>query len=174
VLASASGYRASGVASWYGSGDAGRPTASGAPFDPNAMRIAHKSLPFGTWVRIRDLEDGREAVAMVDDRGPFYGGRIVDATPAVARRLGFLASGTARVRVTAVPVGELSAAERRAALADEQNAVAYAHRHPHEILAEAGHYAVRGVYDVTATGVRIGVGVVRAALELAVDILRAL
>lgn len=172
VLASAAGYRERGIASWYGRGDAGRPTASGTPFDPNAMRIAQKTLPFGTWVRIRNLDNGLEAVAMVDDRGPFYGGRIVDATPAVAQRLGFLGGGTARVRVTAVPVGELSAEQRQAARADEQNAMAYAHRHPHEVLAEAGHYAVRGVYDITATGVRIGVGVARAALELGLRILR--
>jgi rare lipoprotein A len=172
VLASAAGYRARGIASWYGRGAAGRPTASGTPFDPNAMRIAHKTLPFGTWVRIHNLDNGLEAVAMVDDRGPFYGGRIMDATPAVAQRLGFLDSGTARVRVTAVPVGELSAAQRQSARVDEQDAMAYAHRHPHEVLAEAGHYAVRGVYDITATGVRIGVGVVRAALELSLGILR--
>ena len=54
------------------------------------MRIAHKTLPFGTWVRIRNVSNGREAVAMVDDRGPFHGGRVIDATPAVAERPGFL------------------------------------------------------------------------------------
>ncbi len=135
VLASGAGYHASGMASWYGRGDAGRPTASGAPFDPDAMRIAHKTLPFGTWVRIRNLRNGREAVAMVDDRGPFYGGRVLDATPAVARRLGFYGDGTAPVRVTEVPVAQLSAAQRDAARADEQGAVTYARRHPHSILA---------------------------------------
>ena len=138
------------------------------------MRVAQKNLPFGTWLRIHNLEDGREAVAMVDDRGPFYRGRIIDATPAVARQLGFLGRGTARVRVTAVPAADLSEAQRQAAHADERSALAYAHRHPHRILAEAGHYAVRGVYDITVTGVRIGVGAVRVALELALGILRAL
>jgi rare lipoprotein A (peptidoglycan hydrolase) len=166
VLASGAGYQGGGIASWYGRADAGRPTASGAPFDPGAMRIAHKTLPFGTWVRIRNLGNGREAVAMVDDRGPFYGGRIIDATPAVARRLGFYGDGTARVRVTAVPVAELSAAQREAARADERTAVTYARRHPHAILAEAGHVAIRGVVDITTTGVKIVVGVVRGVLEL--------
>jgi rare lipoprotein A (peptidoglycan hydrolase) len=174
VLASGAGYDARGIASWYGRGDAGRPTASGAPFDPAAMRIAHKTLPFGTWVRIRNLRNGREAVAMVDDRGPFYRGRVIDGTAAVAQRLGFYGDGTAPVRVTEVPVRQLSAAQREAARADEQSAVSYAHRHPHAILAEAGHVAIRGVVDVTTTGVRIAVGVVRGVLEAGWHVLRAL
>jgi len=174
VLATGAGYHASGIASWYGRGDAGRPTASGAPFDPGAMRIAHKTLPFGTWVRIRDLSNGREAVAMVDDRGPFHGGRVIDVTPAVAQRLGFYSDGTARVRVMAVPVAELSAAQREAAQADERTAVTYARRHPHAILAEAGHVAIRGVVDVTSTGVKIAVGIVRGVFELGWHVLRAL
>jgi rare lipoprotein A (peptidoglycan hydrolase) len=174
VLASGAGYQASGIASWYGRGDAGRPTASGAPFDPGAMRIAHKTLPFGTWVRIRNLRNGHEAVAMVDDRGPFYGGRVIDATPAVAQQLGFYGNGTAPVRVSDVPVAELSAAQREAARADEQGAVSYARRHPHAILAEAGHVAIRGVVDITTTGVKIAVGVVRGVLDLGWDLLREL
>jgi rare lipoprotein A (peptidoglycan hydrolase) len=174
VLASGAGYRASGIASWYGSGDAGRPTASGAPFDPAAMRIAHKTLPFGTWVRIRNVSNGREAVAMVDDRGPFYGGRVIDATPAVAERLGFYGNGTAPVKVTDVPATELSAAQRAAARADEHSAVTYARRHPHGILAEAGHVAIRGVVDITTTGVKIVVGVVRGMFELGWDALKEL
>lgn len=174
VLASGAGYRASGIASWYGSGDAGRPTASGAPFDPGAMRIAHKTLPFGTWVRIRNSSNGREAVAMVNDRGPFYGGRVIDATPAVAEQLGFYGNGTASVTVTDVPVTDLSAAQRAAARADERSAVIYARRHPHGILAEAGHVAIRGVVDITTTGAKIVVGVVRGVLDLGWDVLKAL
>ncbi|HXS21068.1 MAG TPA: septal ring lytic transglycosylase RlpA family protein [Steroidobacteraceae bacterium] len=172
VLASSAGYQASGIASWYGRGDAGKPTASGAPFDPNAMRIAHKTLPFGTWVRIRNLRNGREAVAMVDDRGPFHSGRVIDATAAVAERLGFYGEGTARVQVTDVPVTELSAAQRDAARADERSAVTYARRHPHTILAEAGHVAIRGVVDITSTGVKIAVGVVRGVFELGWHVLK--
>jgi rare lipoprotein A (peptidoglycan hydrolase) len=172
VLASAAGYQASGGASWYGLGDAGRPTASGAPFDPEAMRVAHKTLPFGTWVRIDNLRNGREAVAMVDDRGPFHGDRVVDATPAVAQRLAFYGDGTARVRVTAVPVNDLSAAQREAARADERSAITYARRHPHGILGEAGHVAIRGIVDITTTGVKVAVGVVRGVLHLGWDLLR--
>lgn len=138
------------------------------------MRIAHKTLPFGTWVRIRNLSNGREAVAMVDDRGPFHGDRILDATPAVAQRLGFYGEGTARVRVAAVPVAKLSAAQREAARADERSAVSYARRHPHAILAEAGHVAIRGVVDITGAGVKIAVGVVRGVLELGWHAVKAL
>ena len=174
VLASAAGYRASGVASWYGSGDTGRPTASGAPFDPGAMRIAHKTLPFGTWVRIRNVGNGREAVAMVNDRGPFHGGRIIDATPAVAERLGFYGSGTASVKVIGVLGNELSVAQRAAARADERSAVTYARSHPHGIFGEAGHVAIRGVVDITTTGVKVVVGVVRGVLDLGWDVLKAL
>lgn len=172
VLASGAGYEASGIASWYGRGDAGRPTASGAPFDPDAMRIAHKTLPFGTWVRIRNLRNGREAVAMVNDRGPFYADRVIDGTPAVAQRLGFYGDGTARVRVADVPVAELTAAQREAARANEQTAVTYARRHPHGVLGEAGHVAIRGVVDITTTGAKIVVGVVRGVFELGWDILK--
>lgn len=172
VLASAVGYTATGVASWYGTGDAGRPTASGVPFDPNAMRIASKILPFGTWVRIRNLRNGREAVAMVDDRGPFYGGRIIDATPAVARQLGYFLNGTAPVRIVAISQDELSAAQREAAQTDERVAVVYARQHPHGVLAEAGHFALRGVIDITSTGFRLAVGVVWDTLEVGYDILR--
>lgn len=174
VLPSGAGYRQSGIASWYGRGDAGRPTASGAPFDPNAMRIAHKTLPFGTWVRIRNRGNGREAVAMVNDRGPFVAGRVIDATPTVAQRLGFYGEGTARVQVAAVPVADLDAAQREAARADEQSAVSYARRHPHGVLGEAGHVAIRGVVDITTTGAKIVVGVVRGVFELGWDILKRL
>jgi rare lipoprotein A (peptidoglycan hydrolase) len=172
VLASARGYSARGTASWYGTGDAGRPTASGAPFDPDAMRIAQKTLPFGTWVRIRNLRNGREAVAMVDDRGPFHDGRILDATPAVARQLGYYEDGTAPVRMSVVPISDLSAVQRQAARQDERRAIVYARRHPHGVVAEAGHFALRGVIDITATGFRVAVGVVRGVLYLGYDVLR--
>lgn len=174
VLKSAAGYHDRGIASWYGAGAAGRPTASGVPFDPQVMRIANKTLPFGTWVQIRNLRNGREAVAMVDDRGPFVSGRILDATPAVAHRLGYYRDGTAPVRVSVVPPADLSSAQRQAARNDEQRAVDYARRHPHRILAEAGHVAVRGVVDITSTGVKVGVGIVRIGLDAAFDIVKLL
>lgn len=174
VLASASGYHARGVASWYGTGDTGRLTASGVPFDPRAMRIANKTLPFGTWVRIRNRRNGLEAVAMVDDRGPFVSGRILDGTPAVARRLGYYLDGTAPVLIRVVPPAKLTEAQRQAARDDEDRAIQYARHHPHKILAEAGHVAVRGVIDITSTGVKIGVGIVRIGLDAVFDVVKLL
>ncbi len=136
------------------------------------MRIASKTLPFGTWVEIHNLRNGRAAVAMVDDRGPFYGQRIVDATPAVARQLGFYLEGTAPVEVQAIPATDLTAAQRQAARTDEHIAFEYAKRHPNGLVAEAGRFALHGVIDITSTGLRIAVGIVWDSLKLAVDILR--
>jgi hypothetical protein len=73
-----------------------------------------------------------------------------------------------------VPVAKLTTAQRQAARADEHSAITYARRHPHGILGEAGHVAIRGVVDITTTGVKIVVGVVRGVFELGWDVLRQL
>lgn len=167
VLASAAGYRREGIASWYGVGDRGKPTASGAPYDPGAMTAASKELPFGTWVRITDLDNGRQAVAMVNDRGPFHGGRILDVSVAVARRLQMIGPGTARVRVTAIPDAELDVAQRAAARRDARLAVSYSARHPViHLLAGGVGLAARGSFYIVRGGVRLG-------LDITGDVLRA-
>jgi rare lipoprotein A len=84
----------SGVASVY-STESGSRTASGARLDPGAMTAAHRSLPFGSKIRVTNRRNGRSVVVTVNDRGPFVRGRIVDVTPAAARALGF--SGLAAV-----------------------------------------------------------------------------
>ncbi len=101
-LPSARGYVAEGLASWYGPGFHGRPTASGEPFDMYAATAAHRTLPLGTRVRITNLENGRSAVARINDRGPFVEGRIIDLSYGVARKLGMVEAGVARVRVEAL------------------------------------------------------------------------
>lgn len=88
-----------GVASWYGPGFHGRTTASGERFDQNAATCAHRTLKFGTRVRVTNLRNGRSATCRVNDRGPFIRGRIIDVSRGVAVRLGMIKSGTARVRV---------------------------------------------------------------------------
>jgi rare lipoprotein A len=88
-----------GFASFYGKSFEGRRTASGLPFDPRAATAAHKSLPFGTSVRITNLDNGRSVTATINDRGPYVGGRIVDVSQALARQLGFVRAGMARVQV---------------------------------------------------------------------------
>jgi rare lipoprotein A len=92
----------SGIASVYGNGDgyAGRKTASGARMNPHALTAAHRTLPFGSRVRITNKKNGRSAIVRISDRGPFVRGRIIDVTPAAARALGF--SGLAPVSVTRV------------------------------------------------------------------------
>jgi rare lipoprotein A len=90
-----------GIASWYGPGFAGRPTASGEPFDPAAATCAHRTLPFGTRLRVTRI-DGTAAGAsielLVNDRGPHVDGRILDVSQSAAQRLGLVRDGLGRVR----------------------------------------------------------------------------
>jgi rare lipoprotein A len=92
-------YRETGAASYYASG---RQTANGERFSRRASTAAHKTLPFGTRVRVTNLDNGRSTVVRINDRGPFVRGRIIDLTPAGADRLGFRRQGVARVRVETV------------------------------------------------------------------------
>jgi rare lipoprotein A len=90
----------SGVASVY-STDSGSGTASGQKLNPHALTAAHRTLPFGTKVRVTNKSNGRSVIVTINDRGPFTRGRIIDVTPAAARALGF--SGLAQVSLN---VGE--------------------------------------------------------------------
>ncbi|MDQ2780470.1 MAG: septal ring lytic transglycosylase RlpA family protein [Pseudomonadota bacterium] len=76
-----------GRLSWYGRKFAGMLTASGQPFDPEAMTMAHRTLPFGTLVRVTNLANHRSTVLRVNDRGPFTGARVADVSAAAAREL---------------------------------------------------------------------------------------
>lgn len=91
-----------GIASWYGPGFQGRPTASGERFNTNAMTAAHRHLPFGTRVQVTNLRNGRSVIVRINDRGPFIRGRIIDLSAAAARTLGLLQAGTAPVSVEIV------------------------------------------------------------------------
>lgn len=88
-----------GLASWYGREHHGRRTASGEPFDMEAFTAAHRSLPFGTWVRVTHLATGRAVTVRINDRGPWVGGRVIDLSRRAAHALGILADGVARVRL---------------------------------------------------------------------------
>ncbi len=90
---------AQGIASWYGPGFHGRKTASGEKFNQNALTAAHRSLPFGTRVKVTNLNNGRSVVVRINDRGPFTRGRIVDLSAGAARAIGLKSSGTAPVRI---------------------------------------------------------------------------
>jgi rare lipoprotein A len=82
-----------GRVSHYGNEFAGRSTASGAPFDPEALTMAHRTLPFGTRVRVTNLKNQSSVEVVVNDRGPFVEGRIADVSLAAARVLGMLGDG---------------------------------------------------------------------------------
>ena len=99
VMKSAVGYKQDGIGSWYGEKFAGRKTSSFEPYDPYAMTAAHKSLPLPSYVRVTNLENNREIIVKVNDRGPFHDDRIIDLSYAAASKLGYMDKGTARVRV---------------------------------------------------------------------------
>lgn len=88
-----------GIASWYGHPYHGRPTASGEIYNMYAISAAHRTLPFGTEVRVHNLDNGLSLVVRVNDRGPFIEGRIIDLSYAAARAIHMEGAGTARVRL---------------------------------------------------------------------------
>ncbi len=103
------GWTAEGIASWYGQPFHGRITASGERYDMEAMTAAHRTLPFGTVLRVQNLESGRHATLRINDRGPFVRNRVLDVSRRGARELGMLESGIARVRMTVVQTpGEMA------------------------------------------------------------------
>lgn len=86
-----------GVASWYGGKFHGRLTSSGEVFDTNEMTAAHRTLPFGTLVKVTNLDNGKSAMVKINDRGPFVDGRIIDLSRAAAEQIDMLETGIARV-----------------------------------------------------------------------------
>jgi len=89
----------SGMASWYGPGFDGNYSASGEIFNANDMTAAHPSLPFGTMVRVVNMDNGQSVVVRINDRGPYAEGRIIDMSAGAADVIGLVASGVAPVRV---------------------------------------------------------------------------
>jgi rare lipoprotein A len=89
-------------ASWYGPQFQGRATASGERFDMNGLTAAHRTLPLGTQVRVRNLENGRSVVVRINDRGPYVKGRAIDLSYAAARELRMVEDGEAPVEITEI------------------------------------------------------------------------
>jgi len=92
-------YRADGKASYYGKAHHGNKTASGERFNQNALTAAHRTLPFGTMVRVTNLNNDRSVVVRINDRGPFARGRIIDVSRKAAESLDMIRSGVVPVRV---------------------------------------------------------------------------
>ena len=82
------GHTENGVASWYGNPYHGRQAANGEIYDMEKMTAAHRTMPFNTWVRVHDLDNGKTTEVRITDRGPFVGGRIIDLSHAAARGAG--------------------------------------------------------------------------------------
>jgi len=93
------GYRAEGQASWYGARHHGRKTASGERFDQNALTAAHRELPFGTRVRVTNLNNDKHVIVRINDRGPHTRNRLIDLSQQAAKQLDMLRAGVAPVRV---------------------------------------------------------------------------
>lgn len=88
-----------GEASWYGSRYHGRKTSSGERYNKNAMTAAHKTLPFGTKVKVTNLDNNESVIVRINDRGPFVGDRIIDVSEAAARELEFHSKGIGHVKI---------------------------------------------------------------------------
>ena len=91
--------QSAGAASWYGPGFHGRTTANGETFNQNALTAAHKTLPFGTQVRVTYPATGESVVVRINDRGPYAHGRVIDLSREAAEEIGLLGAGVGEVRL---------------------------------------------------------------------------
>jgi len=106
TLTSADGYREKGIASWYGTKFHGRRTSSGEIYDMYEMTAAHKTLPLPSYVEVTNLENGRQVIVKVNDRGPFHDNRLIDLSYSAATKLGIVSKGTGLVEVKAITPGK--------------------------------------------------------------------
>lgn len=104
VLADHRGYRARGVASWYGTKFDGHATSNGEIFDVYQASAAHKTLPIPCYAKVTNLDNGRSIVVRVNDRGPFHSDRLIDLSYGAAVKLGYMERGTARVEVEVLDI----------------------------------------------------------------------
>ncbi len=105
-LKNTSSYHERGIASWYGKKFHGKKTSSGEAYDMYSMTAAHKTLPLPSYVRVRNLNNGRSVTLRVNDRGPFLDNRLIDLSYAAASRLGIVGSGTGVVEVVGISTDE--------------------------------------------------------------------
>ncbi len=129
------GYVEHGYASWYGHPYHGRATSSGEIYDMRAMTAAHRTLPFGTEVEVKNLETGSKTRVRINDRGPFIDGRIIDLSLTAAREIEVWGPGTALVEVKVVRVPEAVAGNGNKGPAPQPSAVSTA--------AVSGRYTVQ-------------------------------
>lgn len=162
-MSSAVGFSETGEASWYGPSFHGKKTASGETYNQYAYTAAHKTLPFGTRVRVTNLSNGLSAVVVINDRGPFKDGRIIDLSNAAAKKISMIGTGTARVRIVAIGTATsaslnnasaksydvASNIDKKSASATTTNASAYGSYTGQNTSKTAGSYYVQiGLYSV--------------------------
>ncbi len=121
-LKSAAGYRARGIASWYGRQFGGKFTSDGERYNMYAMTAAHRTLPLPSYARVTNLRNGRSVVVRVNDRGPFLDNRLIDLSYAAAAKLGMLRTGTALVEVDGIVPGDHRKPGRETTIAAGSNA----------------------------------------------------
>jgi rare lipoprotein A len=108
VLPTPVGYKAEGLASWYGTKFHGRKTSNGETFNMYEMSAAHKTLPIPCYAKVTNLENGRSGIVRINDRGPFHSDRIIDLSYAAASKLGYMAQGTAKVLIEVIDPASLN------------------------------------------------------------------
>ncbi len=101
-IPNAEGYRETGIASWYGKPFHGRKTSNGETYNMHAPTAAHKTLPMGTMLLVKNLANGKTTVVRINDRGPFVRNRIIDLSYKAAKDIDMIRKGTARVSITAL------------------------------------------------------------------------
>ena len=135
------GFQQQGIASWYGRKFHGRKTSNGETYDMYGLSAAHKTLPLGVYVAVTRLDDGRQVIVRVNDRGPFVAGRVIDLSYGAARKLGIVEEGTTRVRLQALGYRQ-----------QQQGRITY--REPRSY--DAGHFAVQiGAFASSANATRL-------------------
>lgn len=92
-------FKQSGIASWYGRQFHGKKTASGERFDMNALTAAHRSLPFGCYVKVTNKDNGKSVIVKINDRGPFHGNRVLDLSYGAAKAIGITQKGMGNVSI---------------------------------------------------------------------------
>lgn len=144
-LPSAEGFSQTGIASWYGKPFHGRKTSNGETYDMYSRTAAHKTLPMHTHLLVENLDNGKEIVLRVNDRGPFVRGRVIDLSYTGAKELGVLKKGTARVRISAL--GE--------AVRVEENGKQVQRFLPHEDFTKGNFYVQIGSFTQKANAERL-------------------
>ena len=131
-------FNQTGIASWYGTKFHGRLTSSGEPYDMYQMTAAHKSLPLPSYVSVKNLENDKQIVVKVNDRGPFVEGRIIDLSYTAAHKLEIVKNGTARVAIEILASPNISSIN-----GDDNTQIAFAKNDSQQYFVQLGAFSER-------------------------------